>query len=284
MSSSKRALGRGLGALLGTSIATTPKEGSIHNVALDEIEPNPFQPRRNFSEESIADLANSIDEGLLLQPIAVRKLGDRYQIINGERRFRAFSFLKKQEIPALILELDDRQMLISALVENIQREDLNAVDEALSFESLSSQFNLTHDEIALQVGKSRSHITNSLRLLKLPPSVRNFVVSSLLSPGAARALLPLDKEDLIKQFASETIVNGWNVRQVEAQVKNYLKELSKPVPTKLNESPEIDSQYMNRLKTLIKLPFNLRKKKKGFELKLTFEDKTSLESFISSFH
>lgn len=282
MSSSKRALGRGLGALLGTSTTSTPDTGNIQEVLLAEIKPNPFQPRRTFSEDSIIELATSIQKGQLLQPIALRKSTDGYQIITGERRFRAFSHLRKERIPALILELDDREMLISALVENIQREELNAIDEAISFESLNSRFGLTHDEIALKVGKSRSHISNSLRLLKLPQSVKNFVVSALISPGAARALLPLQTEDLIKQIASDCIVNGWNVRQVEAQVKASLKIEEKSKPTRIEKDQTLENSYVAKLQKAIKYPFNLKAKKKGFELKFTFEDTNALEQFISS--
>ena len=258
MSTSKRALGRGLGALLGSAAAPSHDESSIQSISLQLIVPNPFQPRKSFSEESISELARSIYEGQLLQPIALRRVGESFQIVNGERRFRAFQHLNKSAIPAIVLELSDREMLLSALVENIQREDLNAIDEATSYHSLHSEFGLTHEEISQGVGKSRSHVSNSLRLLKLPESVRNFVISGLLSPGAARALLPLDDQTKIMKIASESIVQGWNVRQLETRVR---EEISNP-ETRQKTSSTIPGvpppEFLSRVRALFPQPHELR--------------------------
>jgi|SaaInl4_135m_RNA_FD_contig_61_180345_length_1916_multi_6_in_0_out_0_2 ParB family transcriptional regulator, chromosome partitioning protein len=281
MSSSKRALGRGLGALLGAGAIAQGTPYRVRPVSLESIEPNPYQPRRMFSEDSIQELARSIQQGQLLQPIALRESGDSYQIINGERRFRAFQFLQRSQIPAIVLDLDDRDMLLSALVENVQREDLNAIDEAISYQTLSSEFGLTHEEIAVKVGKSRSHISNSMRLLKLPESVRNFIESGLLTPGGARALLPLEDSSKLKRVASDAIVHGWNVRQLEAQVKLELNDLKPGVELEKKQVSLPPEEIVLRLKALFHQPVELKRKKSGFELKLNFSDEDLLQGFLS---
>jgi ParB family chromosome partitioning protein len=172
-------------------------------------------------------------------------------------------------------------MLLSALVENVQREDLNAIDEAISYQTLSSEFGLTHEEIAVKVGKSRSHISNSMRLLKLPESVRNFIESGLLTPGGARALLPLEDSSKLKRVASDAIVHGWNVRQLEAQVKLELNDLKPGVELEKKQVSLPPEEIVLRLKALFHQPVELKRKKSGFELKLNFSDEDLLQGFLS---
>lgn len=225
MSGNRKALGRGLGALLSGAQKNQAKgEDSIQSIPITSIIANPFQPRRTFSNESIQELASSISANGLLQPVVVRQVNDQYQLVHGERRFRACQSLNKETIQALVRELSDQEMLVNALIENLQREDLNPVDEALSYKQLSSEFHFTHDQIAESVGKSRSHVTNSLRLLNLPDYLQEYLQSGLLAPGGARALLAIKDNGLQKRVSSDVIVQGMNVRQIEKYVKDQISQ------------------------------------------------------------
>ena len=285
MANQKKVLGKGLGALLGGRSSNNPPESqNIQSVALDHIVPNPYQPRKDFPKESIRELAESIERSELLQPIVLRKSDQGYEIVSGERRFRAFESLGRSEIPAIIKDFTDQQMLINALIENIQREDLNPIDEAQSFLQLREDFQLTHVELAQVVGKSRSHITNSLRLLKLPESILDYVKNGLLSPGAARALLPLEDDDLIRKVSQETIVQGLNVRQVEAHVKNILN--ASDVDESASKSPrnhELESQYSEELSSLTGLPCQVKFSKKKPNLSIKFNSEEDLQRFMNLF-
>jgi len=189
--SSRRALGKGLDAIfagLGTEVENPKTGSSVHEIELGRISPNPFQPRREFAEEDLAELAESISRSGLLQPILLRKHADGYQIISGERRFRASQRLGLPRVQALVRDqVSDREMRELALVENIQRVQLNAVEEALAFEELVNACGMTHEEIATRVGKSRAAVTNTLRLLKLEPQVRDWLREGKLSAGHGRA-------------------------------------------------------------------------------------------------
>ena len=180
MSTSKRVLGRGLGALLKGN-SDSAYDGQVQNIEISRIVPNPFQPRRSFTTESIQELAESIQKNDLIQPVVLRSStnNNEYEIVTGERRFRAFIFLRREHIPAIIRQFDDQEMLVNALIENIQREDLSPLEEAHSYQKLIGQFSLTHEDLAATVGKSRSHISNSLRLLKLPDAILDYLESGL---------------------------------------------------------------------------------------------------------
>jgi ParB family chromosome partitioning protein len=220
----KERLGKGLGALLGEYLdeEATPEPGEIRDLPVKSIRPNPFQPRKDFPPEELADLADSIRENGLLQPLLVRPRpgnGDRWELVAGERRLRAVSELGWSEVPGIVREVDDRTLLVLALVENLQREALGPLEEAEGYQVLSDSFGLTQGEIAKAVGKNRSTVANTLRLLQLPPSVKKLVSEGVLSAGHVRPLLtltdPVQAADLARTAARE----GWSVRQVEAQVK-----------------------------------------------------------------
>jgi ParB family chromosome partitioning protein len=215
---SKRALGRGLGALIpGAAEEVPPSE-----VSLDSIIPNPHQPRRTFDQEALEELAQSIAQHGLLQPIVVRPHLGRYQLVAGERRFRAAKLAGKIAIPAVIMDLTDRQLAEIALVENLQREDLNPLEEANAYSQLLKEFNLTQEALATRIGKSRSAIANTLRLLNLAPPVQAMVAEGRISPGHARTLLSLGAEDQLK--AAEKIVNkGLTVRAAEKSRQAHRK-------------------------------------------------------------
>jgi ParB family chromosome partitioning protein len=218
----RRALGKGLDAIfanLGNEVQN-PKTGSaVHEIELAKIHPNPFQPRLEFADAELQELADSIATNGLIQPIFLRKHEGGYQIVSGERRFRAFQRLKLETIPALVREqVSDRDMRELALVENIQRVQLNALEEALAFEQLVNDLGLTHEEVAGRVGKSRAAVTNTMRLLKLEPEVREWLREGKLTAGHGRALLQFNGAGQVRQ--ARAILNaGLNVRQAEGARK-----------------------------------------------------------------
>lgn len=219
MSETKR-LGRGLEALLGPiSKEQAEASGNFKEIAVASISANPFQPRRTFDDAALAELTASIDASGLLQPIVVRPVGSRFELIAGERRWRAVQRLGWSKVPAVVRELDDRTTLTLALIENLQRDDLTALDEAIGYQRLMGEFNVAQSEVARLVGKDRSTISNTLRLLKLPADVQQLVQSRQLSEGHGRALLALEEPKEMSRLAQEVLQHGWSVREVEAMVR-----------------------------------------------------------------
>ena len=217
-------LGRGLGALLGEyREEEAPTAGQVKLLPVASIAPNPFQPRREFSEEELADLTSSIRENGLLQPIVVRPAARggavRWELVAGERRWRASMRLGWREIPATVREVDDRTLLVLALVENLQRSGLSPLEEADGFKRLAEEFSLTQQQIAEVVGRDRSTVANALRLLQLPASVRQLLTDGQLTAGHARALLGLANEREIVDLAREAVEQDLSVREVEARVQ-----------------------------------------------------------------
>lgn len=212
-----RRLGRGITNL----IPTIPQDDGggnkeIQLVAISAIVPNPFQPRIDFDDEEIEGLARSIENQGLLQPVVIRQKGDKYEIVSGERRFRAFKHLKKNSVPCIVKkDVTDKEMLELALVENIQREQLNEIEKAVAYQKLILEFSYTHEELSKQVGKSRTVITNSLRLLNLPEEIQMMVRKNELSMGHARALLAIDCAESQLKEARRVVENGLTVRDVE---------------------------------------------------------------------
>jgi ParB family transcriptional regulator, chromosome partitioning protein len=235
-----RRLGRGLGALIpGAASLATPPGTEVQSPASDyqrlpiaRIRPNPYQPRREFDEGALAELQASLKSSGLLQPITVRRAADGFELISGERRFRAATRLGWSDIPAIIRDVDDRTLLTLALVENLQRADLNAVDEARGYRRLSDEFGFTHAQIAEAVGKDRTSITTSLRILQLPPAVLEIVQKGELSAGHARALVSLDDERKALSLASEAVARQLSVRELERRVREVLQP---PAPAKGNQ-------------------------------------------------
>lgn len=226
-------LGKGLGALIAEYVGDEAQNGeSVRRLQVGAIEPNPFQPRREFDEEELADLSRSIKENGLLQPIVVRPAaeagsGARWQLVAGERRWRAITRLGWTDVPAIVKEVDDRTLLVLALVENLQRAQLSALDEAEAYHQLQEEFGLTQQEIAEAVGRDRSTVANTLRLLQLPPSVRRLLSDAVLSAGHARALLSLDDERAMADAARRAVDQNWSVRELEAYVSR-----ERPAPAK----------------------------------------------------
>jgi ParB family transcriptional regulator, chromosome partitioning protein len=217
----KRGLGKGLGALIPSSVPESPTPDQIEGVVyaelpIDRVLPNPRQPRTVFDEESLAELVFSIREIGLLQPIVVRRASDdAYELIAGERRLRASKEAGLASIPAIIRDTDDEAMLRDALLENLHRADLNPLEEAAAYQQLLSDFGCTQDELARRIGRSRPQVSNTLRLLRLPPDVQRRVAAGVLSAGHARALLSLDDHAAMEVLATRIVAEGLSVRAVE---------------------------------------------------------------------
>jgi ParB family chromosome partitioning protein len=225
MSARKGGLGRGLGSLipsgeskqLSSVVAGVPVDiANLNHIPINSIAPNPRQPRTVFDEEKMAELITSIKEVGVLQPPVVRSIGDgRYELIMGERRLRAAKAAGLSQIPVIIRQTPDDQLLREALLENIHRSELNALEEGAAYEQLLNDFNYTHDELAQKIGRSRPHISNTLRLLQLPPSVQRRVAAGVLSAGHARALLALGDSGAMERLANRIVTEGLSVRAVE---------------------------------------------------------------------
>lgn len=220
----KERLGKGLGALLGEYLGEEGGAMEARTVRVSSVHPNPFQPRREFREEELTDLVSSIEENGLLQPIVVRPADnrrgtDRWELVAGERRWRAVTRLGWKDVPAIIREVDDRTLLVLALVENLQRSELSSLEEAEGYKQLQEEFGLSQQEVAEAVGKDRSTVANLLRLLQLPISVRRLVDAGELSAGHARALLGLSDSRRMAELAERAVSEEWSVREMEARVR-----------------------------------------------------------------
>ena len=222
MSMKRNALGRGLDSLISMDDIQTSGSSAINEIAIDLITPNPDQPRTFFDEEALEELAMSIRELGIIQPLTLRSVGDNaYQIISGERRYRAAKLAGLDSVPAYVRTANDSELTEMALIENIQREDLNAIEIALTFKKLIEQYNLTQERLSERIGKKRTTIANFLRLLKLPAEVQLGLRDRRLDMGHARALLAIDKPSLQLKVYNEILKKGLSVRQVEELAKNY---------------------------------------------------------------
>lgn len=271
MSAKRPALGKGLSALLQNAntdvttkaapVATESKVvGAVANIPVEQIEANPFQPRTNFEQSALEELTQSIQLHGIIQPLTVRKLGyDKYQLISGERRFRASQMAGLTEVPAYIRIANDQAMLEMALVENIQREDLNAIEVAVSYKRLIEECNLTQEQLSEKVGKQRSTIANYLRLLKLPPDIQIGIRDKQISMGHARALVNIDNVDVQKKVYQDIIDKELSVRKVEdlARWQNKKPDSLKPrKKSAKSEAAELNSYEDNQLNEELSKKFN----------------------------
>ena len=264
---SNKGLGRGLGALLGDFTEETPEQSAYRLLPIYKVEPNPDQPRQDFDEEELQALSESITVHGVIQPLTVRELSSGYyQIIAGERRWRAARLAGLSEVPAVVVEADDKKAMELALIENLQRQDLNPVEEALGYQSLMSDHGLTQEETASRVGKSRPAVANALRLLQLNPEVLEKVRSGELSAGHARAVLSLKSEKQQLDAARKIIALSLSVRQAETLCKNMGKEPKheKEVTLAVNYVAECEKSLSKHLGRGVKI---VNGKRKGrFEL------------------
>lgn len=258
-------LGKGLDAIFGGDISTliddieknTPENSQV-NISLDEIRPNPYQPRKLFDEEKLEELAVSIKEHGIFQPVILKQSIQGYEIVAGERRCRAAKKAGLTEVPAIIVDFSDDQMMEIALLENIQREDLNAIEEAKAYLAMMDKFELTQEQLAKRIGKSRSYIANTLRLLQLPEIIQNYVLEGKISMGHARCLITLPKEKA-ETLAKRCIDEGLSVRDVENVVKgielgNIRKE--RPKVEKPKEWVYVEGLLRKKFRTKIKMDEN----------------------------
>ncbi len=263
----KGGLGKGLEALFG-GLDDFEKENRITTIALDLIESNPFQPRENFDEKGIEELAESIKEKGVIQPIIVREYGDKYQIVAGERRFLAAKRAGLGSIPAIIKDITDEESAEIALIENVQRKDLNPIEEALAYKRLIENFHYTQEELAKRIGKDRATIANSLRLLNLPQEIIEKIKKGLITAGHARAILSLKDEDEQKRLAEEIIEKKLSVRESERLAKS-------------RETFDIPEEF----KILSSIFKNVKLKRTGkrFKVEFVFDDIRELRDFIDKF-
>ena len=256
-------LGKGLDALIPS--LSVKEDDKVIEIPLNQLRANPYQPRKSFEEDAIRELAESIREHGVVQPIIVRSVLKGYEIIAGERRFRASQFCGNTTIPAVVRTYSDQQVMEIALIENLQRENLNAMEIAVAYQGLMDQFKLTQEELSLKVGKSRSHIANFLRLLSLPEEVKDDVSRGTLSMGHARALAGLKDIEIIKDLAKQCIDHEWSVRQLEDAVQQL--DRSKKLKTKAQikkRDPyidEVEEFLRERYKTTVKIKPNKDKGK-----------------------
>lgn len=280
MSKISRGLGRGLAGLIQDNATYTDKPeevvntGDVANVDINLIEPNPSQPRTEFDEEKLQELSASIKTLGIIQPLTLRKTGDKYQIISGERRYRASKMAGLEKVPAYITDVDDSTMLQMALVENIQREDLNCIEVALTYNRLMDECKLTQEDLSTRLGKGRSTITNSLRLLKLPDEMQAALKNKVVTVGQVRPLISLEDTDQQKNLFEKVLEYNLSARQVEELVKDpegYIIRFENPAP---NGQPEQENTEN---------PENKKVMIKSVRPKLTDEQKQLKKSFSKKF-
>ena len=292
--SKKPALGRGLSALLENAKTDITTKGLSENAAVvnsvsvikvKAIETNPFQPRTNFEESALQELSESIRQHGIIQPLTVRKLGyDRYQLISGERRFRASQMAGLTEVPAYIRIADDQEMLEMALVENIQREDLDPIEVALSYKRLIDECNLTQEQLSEKVGKQRSSVTNFLRLLKLPASIQKALREREITMGHAKALINIDNEDRQLAIFALALEQELSVRQVENLARGEKLKLN-PKVSKVERPLTIeDKQISKGLEKIFNQSYTFKRNAKGGgNITLSFSNDDELKHIISFF-
>lgn len=293
MADKPRRLGRGLESLLGTAAAAPtsapavgpPADSPLRQIPIARIRPNPFQPRKDFRDEDLTQLQASIDATGLLQPITVRTKGDQFELIAGERRLRAATRLGWTEIPAIVKDYDDKALLTLALVENLQRADLNPIEEAEGYSRLIAEFDLTQQEVANVVGKDRSTIANALRLLNLPISIRVMVQEARLSVGHARALLAIPTERVMVDLAREAVAKNLSVRDVERRVKHATMSARPPITAPVDKSATARAAEIRRLTDRLRrrlqtdVAVDIDEKDRG-QLRITFYSADDLNRLI----
>lgn len=286
----KKELGKGIRALLNSMdnddavpSFDTVKElsGGIAMISITEIEPNPTQPRTRFNEEQLQELAQSIKSYGIIQPLTLRKIArDKYQIIAGERRYKAAQLAGLTEVPSYVRLVDDQELFEMALVENIQREDLNAIEIAISYKRLMEETNMTQDILSDRIGKDRSTISNYVRLLKLLPDIQNAVKEKHISMGHARALAGIDDIALQLAFYKQTIANSWSVRQLETNIRDHFNKKEKSQSTSSPKDAEIES-VKERLRTILGLKVQIERNDKGQGfVRISFNSTDELNSII----
>lgn len=266
----KKGLGRGLSSLLKEEDFITDE--NLLTVDLDKLKAREDQPRKNFDDDSLEELATSIKADGVIQPIVVRKVGDKYEIIAGERRFRASKLAGLEKVPIVVKNVSDRKARELALVENIQREDLNPIEEAISLKTLMEEYKLTQQELSDIVGKSRSYIANNLRLLNLSDYIKDYLIRGELSPSQGRTLLSLETEEERKKYLDKLLVKEVNIRDVEKKAKQSKNK---------NEDIFI-KDICERLTEVLDAKVKIHEKKKGGQIEISYLNEADLQRIIDS--
>lgn len=254
MENPRKALGKGLGALLPTRHPVPVAPAELHediarNIPVDAIEPNPYQPRRVFQNEKLSELAQSIRANGIIQPIVVRRVGEKFQLVAGERRWRASKLAGLTEVPVVVQEIPDERLLEITLIENIQREDLNPIETAHAFSRMASELSLNPEQIGQRTGKDRTTITNFIRLLALPTDLQQLIAERRLSAGHARCLLALPSPDLQREVAEKAVAQGWSVRQLERTTQRMMQDRKPKHVDEVDTDPNVKAaiQEMERV-------------------------------------
>ncbi len=274
---SNKRLGKGLDALIPSLHIND--DDKIVEIPLMQLRANPYQPRKSFDEHSIEELATSIMEHGVITPIIVREVLKGYEIIAGERRWRASQVAKKATIPAVVRKLTDQQVMEIALIENLQREDLNSMEVALAYQGLIDTFSLTQEELSVKVGKSRSHIANFLRLLQLPEEVKEFVSRGTLTMGHAKAIVGLRDVKMIKEIAVAAIKNEWSVRELEEQIQKLEQPIKVSKKAKVKRDPYIH-QVEESLREYYGTKVSIKNVKNKGKIELLYYSKDDLERLL----
>ncbi len=272
-----KGLGKGLNALFNTDEVVAGEK--VEKIPVRDIKPNPYQPRKEFKKEALEELAESIKEHGVLQPVVVRKQGKGYELVVGERRFRAAKMALQKEIPAIIREFDQQQMMELAILENLQREDLTALEEAEAYQNLMENLNFTQEQLAQRLGKSRPYIANQVRLLSLPKDVQQLIAEQIITPGHGRTLLSLKRNKLISQVAAKVVQQGLNVRQLEALVQQYNEDVSRET----KEKPKKDlflQEREDQLRDVFGTSVVITKGKKKGKIEIEFFSEDDLERIL----
>ena len=274
----RKALGKGLSALLPESpkgeTAATDAVGVVE-IPLSKVDPNPDQPRQTLDEETLQALADSLKQQGVIQPILVRRTRGRYQIVAGERRFRAAGLAGLETVPAIVRDVSDRDALEIALIENIQREELNPIEEAAAYQRLITEHGYTQDSVAERVAKDRSTVSNTLRLLRLPKDLRRMVARGEISPGHARPLLSLPNASSQIELAQEIVAGELNVRSVERRVRQII-EPARPKPPKKTDANTRRAE--RKLETALGTKVKIHRSKKGGRIEIEFHNEESLHT------
>ena len=273
-----KGLGKGLDAFF--SNVEAKNEETIQEISLKELRPNPYQPRKVFDKEAIEELTASIIEHGILQPLVVRKSIKGYEIVVGERRFRAAKEAKLDKVPAIVRELSEQQMMELAILENLQREDLNPIEEGMAYQTLMEKLNLTQEEVAKRLGKSRPHIANHIRLLSLPPKIQEFISNGTISMGHGRALLGLRQKNKLPAIVEKVVKENLNVRQLERLIQQLNEDVSRETK-KPEPKPDI---FIKERETSLREKFgttvNIKQTKNKGKIEIEFFSKEDLERIL----
>lgn len=272
-----KGLGKGLNALFKEEAG---KDEKVQEISIKEIRPNPYQPRKVFQKEAIEELKLSIIEHGILQPIILRKTIKGYEIVVGERRFRAAKEAKLENVPAVVRDLNEQQMMELAVLENLQREDLNPIEEGIAYQTLMDKLQITQEQLAKRLGKSRPHLANHIRLLSLPPKIQQYISDGKISMGHGRALLGLRKKDQLPALVDKILKEGLNVRQLE----QLIQQMNEIVPRETKKEKETKDVFIRERETSLRERFgttvNIKQSKNKGKIEIEFFSKDDLERIL----